>query len=128
MTHVMVTRAMFVLVGALLAVALAFGVFVRWTSPASSDTGTETTATDTARGEALYETYCGTCHTLEFSVDYMRAAPSVDAGAAALAEFLRDHGSASESDAAVIVAYIKARATSSSETAPPPPPTLARSR
>ncbi len=124
----MVTRALFVLVGALLAVALAFGVFVRWTGPASSDAGTEATAPDTARGEALYATYCGTCHTLEFSVDYLRAASSVDAGAAALAEFLRNHGSASQSDAAVIVAYVTTRATSSSETTPPPPPTLARSR
>lgn len=128
MTHVMVTRALFVLVGALLAVALAFGVFVRWTGPAS--TGTEATgqAADTAAGEALYATYCGACHTVDFSVDYVRAAESVEAGAAALAEFLRNHGSASESDAAVIVAYLKVRATSVSETTPPPPPTLARSR
>jgi len=128
MTHVMVTRALFVLVGALLAVALAFGVFVRWTTPAPTETGVEGQTTDTTRGEALYATYCGTCHTVDFSVDYIRAAESVEAGAAALAEFLQNHGSASETDAAVIVAYLKVRATSVSETTPPPPPTLARSR
>jgi mono/diheme cytochrome c family protein len=128
MTHVMVRRALFVLVGALLAVALAFGVFVRWTSPAPDVTGGEGPATDTTRGEALYATYCGTCHSVDFSVDYLRAAASVEAGAAALAEFLQHHGSASEAEAAVIIAYLRGRATSVSETAPPPPPTLARSR
>lgn len=112
----MVTRALFVMVGALLAVALAFGVFVRWSPASTAGIEVEGRAADTARGETLYATHCGTCHTLDFSVEYLRAAPSLDAGAAALAEFLRNHGSASETEAAVIVAHVKAHAAYQSET------------
>lgn len=110
MTHVVVTRALFVMVAALLTVALVFGLFVQWRNPSSTGTEDGVQATDTTPGEALYATHCGTCHTLDLTVEYVRAAPSVDAGVATLADFLRNHGSASEPDRAVIVAYIKEHA------------------
>ncbi len=105
MTHVTVTRALFTLVAALLAVALAFGVVVRRT-PSSAGTP----AIDLAPGEAGYATYCGACHTLDFTVQYVRTAPTVESGAAALAEFLRSHGNAPDADQAAIVAAVTAHA------------------
>lgn len=105
MTHVAVTRAAFTLVAALFAVALLFGVVVRRApSPA------EPPPTDLTPGEAQYATYCGACHTLDFTVQYVRAAPTVESGTAALAEFLRHHGSAPEADQAAIVAAVTERA------------------
>jgi hypothetical protein len=95
MTHVAVTRALFVVITVLCAVALLFGLFVR-RAPSASET--------------RYATYCGACHTLDFSVQYVRSAPTVDLGAAALAELLRGHGEAPDADQAAIVAAVTAEA------------------
>lgn len=105
MTHVTVTRALFTLVAALLAVALLFGVVVR-RAPSPSTA----VPVGLAPGEARYATYCGTCHTLDFTVQYVRAAPTVESGAAALAAFLRGHGNAPDADQAAIVATVAAHA------------------
>jgi mono/diheme cytochrome c family protein len=105
MTHVAVTRALFTLVAALCAVALLFGVVVR-RAPSSS----ETRLIDIETGEARYATYCGACHTLDFTVQYVRAAPTVELGAAALAELLRHHGQAPDADQAAIVAAVTEQA------------------
>jgi mono/diheme cytochrome c family protein len=105
MTHVAVTRALFTLVAALFAVALLFGVVVRRAPSPSANV-----PVDLAPGEAGYATYCGACHTLDFTVQYVRAAPTVESGAAALAEFLRGHGNAPDADQAAIVATVAAHA------------------
>lgn len=105
MTHVAVTRALFAVITGLGAVALIFGVVVG-RAPASP----ETRPIDLARGETSYATYCGSCHTLDFSVQYVRTAQTVDLGAAALAEFLRGHGEAPDADQAAIVAAVTAQA------------------
>jgi len=105
MTHVTVTRMLFATTAALFAVALIFGVFVRREpSPA------EKPPVDLAGGEARYATFCGACHTLDFTVEYVRAAPTVERGAATLTEFLRNHGNAPEADQAAIVATVTAHA------------------
>jgi mono/diheme cytochrome c family protein len=105
MTHVTVTRTLFAVTAALFTVALIFGVFVR-RSPSSS----ATPPVDLAPGEARYATYCGVCHTLDFTVQYVRTAPTVEHGAAALAELLRHHGQAPDADQAAIVAAVTAHA------------------
>ena len=105
MTHVAVTRTLFTLIAALFAVALLFGVFVRRAPSASA-----AVPVDLAPGEARYATYCASCHTLDFTVQYVRAAPTVESGAAALAELLRGHGDAPEADQAAIVATVTAHA------------------
>jgi len=105
MTHVAVTRALFVVITVLSAVALLFAVFVRRV-PGPSATGPN----DLASGETSHTTYCGACHTIDVSVQYVRTAPTVDLGTAALAELLRHHGQAPEADQAAIVAAVTAQA------------------
>jgi mono/diheme cytochrome c family protein len=105
MTHVAMNRALFIVVAALFAAALVFGMYVRRTPlPAAPP------ADEPAAGEALYATRCGACHTLDFTVQYVRAAPTVERGAAALAELLRSHGDAPDADQQAIVAAVTAQA------------------
>lgn len=103
MTHAAVTRALIVVLLVLGVAALLFGAIVRRTPPSvAADAADESTSP--------YATYCGSCHTLEFSVQYVRNAPTVEAGGAALARLLRTHGDAPESDQAAIVAAVTAEA------------------
>ena len=105
MTHVVVTRMLIVVIATLFVAALVFGVFVRRTPPDA-----ERPAAELPPGEAVYATWCGACHTLDFTVQYVRTAPTVESGAAALAELLRSHGDAPDADQAAIVAVVTAGA------------------
>lgn len=105
MTQAAVTRTLFAVITVLCVAALAFGVFVRRTSPTP-----EPSSAAPAAGEAAYATHCGSCHTPDFAVLYVRAAPTVERGSAALATLLRSHGNAPQADQAVIVAAVTAEA------------------
>ena len=106
MTHVLVTRAMLITIATFIAAAVAFGCLAN-RPPQAPASGTQPAAPPP--GEALFETYCSGCHTIEEVVSAFRQAPDSATGRRTLATLLKSHGDASDEQDAAVVDYVASR-------------------
>ncbi len=107
MTQGAVTRAMLMLTATLTAAAVAFGCLVN-RPPAAAPQSAAPGAS--AEGASLFESYCAGCHTEQEAVQFLRAAPNLEAGRRDLSALLAGHGDSSAAEDAAIVAFLVGRA------------------
>jgi mono/diheme cytochrome c family protein len=110
MTHTIVTRVAFG-VCALCVGAAALFAYVATTPVSHAQNATAQTAQTKAEphpGEALYDRHCAGCHTLAEAEGMLRVGgPDLDANAAAMVEFLKNHGRSNDAEDRVIVEFIR---------------------
>lgn len=101
MTHQAVTRAMLVFTGSMAAAAVAFGCLAN--RPVQPVAGAPT---GPLPGEALFQSHCVGCHTIDEAVLYVRAAADPDAARSELTALLAAHGDSSADEDRLIVDYV----------------------